>query len=61
MIHTNPAVRELLQKVPTPLYLYDFTEIIKRIRLIKENFPEQTSLYYSMKANPNIPNHVFIQ
>lgn len=54
MIRKNPTVKRLLQKVPTPLYLYDFSEIKKRISTIKKNFPKQTSLYYSMKANPNI-------
>lgn len=35
-------------------YIYDLTEISNRIKEIEENKLENVSLYYAMKANPNL-------
>lgn len=40
-------------KINPTCYFYDLTKIDENIKRLEENFPEQISLYYAMKANPH--------
>ncbi|GBR76459.1 pyridoxal-dependent decarboxylase [Candidatus Termititenax persephonae] len=37
-----------------PCYVYDWAKILARIKLLKDNLPENVLLYYAVKANSNL-------
>lgn len=45
---------EAVSRYGTPLYLYDAEAIIHRWKLLRSILPSQISIFYSVKANPNI-------
>lgn len=48
----NEIKEELLDN-EVPCYIYDLSEIKKRIKNITRNMPDNFKLYYAIKANPN--------
>ncbi|MCR6483504.1 alanine racemase [Amycolatopsis sp. OK19-0408] len=52
-ITTSPPVREALHRVGTPAYVYDVAEVRRNARRLRSALPRQSSLYYSLKANPH--------
>ena len=45
---------QIAQTYGTPLYVYDFDAIAKRINTIKSLIHDRVKLYYAVKANPNV-------
>lgn len=52
-ITTAPSVREALDGVGTPAYVYDLAEARRNVRRLWAVLPEGCGLYYSLKANPH--------
>ncbi|MDR2429210.1 MAG: pyridoxal-dependent decarboxylase, exosortase A system-associated [Candidatus Margulisbacteria bacterium] len=48
------AWREYLHLLQLPCYVYNLTEILARVDLLKNNLPENVRLYYAVKANSNL-------
>ncbi|GBR73610.1 pyridoxal-dependent decarboxylase [Candidatus Termititenax aidoneus] len=46
--------REYLHLLQTPCYVYAWAEILARLKLLKDNLPENVHLYYAVKANSNL-------
>lgn len=47
---SNP--QELLDQFPTPLYVFDSTELKRRMDYLRSHLPDGVRLCYAMKANP---------
>ncbi len=45
-------LREAVNRFGTPLYIFDASIIKKRMRTLRQALPEETRVYYSVKANP---------
>ena len=52
-IAMSPSVREALQQVGTPAYVYDLAEVRRNARRLRAALPGGSHLYYSLKANPH--------
>ncbi len=50
---TNKYI-EFIKNTKKPFFLYDGEILEKKYKLIKDNFPEEIDVFFSMKANPNI-------
>ena len=49
---TDVLVRKILSDNPTPVYLYDCQRMFENISNLVHALPEESCLYFSMKANP---------
>ncbi|MBQ6153715.1 MAG: diaminopimelate decarboxylase [Ruminococcus sp.] len=45
-------LKELLQEITTPAYIFDFDEFEKRAMLVKRYFTDSVGMCFSIKANP---------
>ena len=45
-------IQSLLDRYPTPLYVFDESVLKERVRLLRASLPEKTLLCYAVKANP---------
>ena len=53
-LEVNDAViTSAVEKYGTPLFLYDYNMLEKNYIKLKKILPEEVSIYYSVKANPN--------
>ncbi|MEK5115059.1 MULTISPECIES: decarboxylase [Bacillus] len=43
----------LIEKYGSPLYVYNLEEITKSYQKLKNSLPNESRIYYSLKANPN--------
>lgn len=48
----NLFARSLVIKYGSPLYMYDLEEVMRRAKSLRSVLPENSSLFYSFKANP---------
>ena len=46
------TIRQLLDEVKTPSYIFDTDVFARRAQLVRESFGEKTGLCFSIKANP---------
>ena len=46
------TIRQLLDEVKTPSYIFDTDEFARRAQLVRESFGEKTGLCFSIKVNP---------
>ena len=44
-------INEILKKEKTPLYIFDLTEVERRIKYLRERLPSDVELCYAVKAN----------
>ena len=47
-------VSSLAEQFGTPLYVYDAAVINRKLKILRETLPPEFSIYYSVKANPNL-------
>jgi diaminopimelate decarboxylase len=57
VLETTQAVQarldDELSKLPTPAYVYDLDEVRRSHSLLRDALPAETTLFYSLKANPH--------
>jgi diaminopimelate decarboxylase len=46
-------IKEIVKKYGTPLYIYNLQEINDSFQALKNALPDQSIIYYSLKANPH--------
>ena len=49
---SDPQLSALLERFPTPFYLFDVETLRRRVEHLREVLPANTALCYAMKANP---------
>ena len=49
---SDPQLSALLERFPTPFYLFDVETLRRRVEHLQEALPPNTALCYAMKANP---------
>ncbi|MBD7962752.1 alanine racemase [Fictibacillus norfolkensis] len=47
------TIQEMKKKFGTPFFIFDETKLKKQYNLIRQAVPNEVSIYYSMKSNPN--------
>lgn len=45
-------IKTAAEKYITPMYLYNKEDILNNAKKLKQSFPDEAALYFSMKANP---------
>lgn len=48
----DELIEEAVEQFHTPMYLYQYDQMVENHKKLRSCLPEQSSLFYSMKANP---------
>lgn len=54
LIFSGVNINTVVDKVGTPLYVYDADTISNKYNYLRANLPKEIDIFYAMKANPNI-------